>query len=312
MGLKTIFIITVSTLRAIFPGIAPAVTVPGQAPPTVIPVTKSVSFTLFSDRTAGPGAYAWVNVPQSLGAGQRVALTIQRQTAQDKSTESDQSAAPKITQKTYWGSTDEIPKDQPRVGTYAQSASAQTLPDKSIAYWPSPTDRGLESSGTVPGAYTLDTNFAGATTVTLGPEQAFIPSIQFDTDADSYQLDKAIKIKWKPVPKALGYLLTAFGGTRDQSITWTSSAVPDVSDGLADRAISAEELKSLLDKKVLLPPESTTVTIPAGVFSGATGAMISVTAFGPDLIQDKGAFETRVIVRSMANIVLMAKQPDTK
>lgn len=298
----------------IFPGIPPTVSSPGQEPSKVIPATKSVTMGLYSDRQVPSGAYAWVTVPDGLGVGARVPLQIDRKPASAEPPKTDgNKPEQQVTQKTYWGSAEEIPQGQPRVSTSGKAAENKpavnaALPDKSFAYWPGLRQQPLEGDATAQGAYTLDTNFAGATIATLDSDQAFLPAIQLVSDADKFDLAKRIKIEWNPVPKAVGYLVTAFGGTKDQSITWTSSLDADASVGLDERAIGAEELKSLLDKGVLLPPKATSCTIPGGIFAGATGAMISVTAFGHDKIQDANGIETRVLVRSSANVALMAKK----
>ena len=87
---------------------------------------------------------------------------------------------------------------------------------------------------------------------------------------------------------------------------WVSSANPEWVSGedLTSKAIPAQEMDKLVKDGVLLPGTARSCTIPAKVFSGATGAMMIVTAFGRDVIQNKDDIETEVIVRSTATIPL--------
>lgn len=308
MGPKAVFIITLSTLRMIFPGIAPTVTLPGQEPPKSIPVTCSVTMNLFADRKAPQNAYARVQVPESLKAGKMVKLFIEPGTP---AAQSDNAATSTLTQRTYWGSGEEIKPGQPR-STAPQISDAPKLPNQVIAYWPADDNAPKFEEANPQGLYTLDTNFVGATTVTLGPDQTLLGPINVTSETDKLDLTKALEITWKAVPKAVGYLVSAVGGDKDLSINWTSSSDPDAAAGLPDRAIAPDEMKTLLEKGIVLSDKTTSCTIPAGVFSGARGAMISITAFGRDLTQDKNGIQTRVMVRSTANIAVMASKPSAK
>lgn len=287
----------------VFPGLSPTVTLPGEQPSQVLPVSRSVSVGLFSDRPAAKGTYAWVKTPEGLGAGARVSLQFEPAGAKAAETQ----PAAQVTQKTYWGCGDRIPEGQPSSITPAVPAAAM-LPDKSTAFWPGLKDKPLPDDAVAQGLYVLETNYVGATTITVGAEQEFLGPIRFITDPDKIALAGPIRIEWSPVPRAVGYLVTAFGGTKDCSVAWTSSSDPDAGYGVDERALSVDELKSLLERGVLL--KSTSCTVPAGIFAGSTGAMISVTAFGPDVIQERNGVETRVIVRSSASIAVMAKKTE--
>ena len=63
-----------------------------------------------------------------------------------------------------------------------------------------------------------------------------------------------------------------------------------------------DELKDLVEKRVFLTPDTVSCTIPAAVFAGARGAMITITAFGRDTARTREGIECRVLVRSSASV----------
>lgn len=313
MNLNAVLIITISTIRMIFPGMAPTVELPGRESEPTIPVTRSVAMGLFSTRELGPDSYAWVRVPAGLGVADRVAMEMDRQRPRGESSAADQkTSGSTISQKNYWGCGDEIPQGQPALRTPDQPSGSSfqaSLPRKSFSFWPGISQKPLRESATVAGLYTLETNYTGATSITLTSEQEFLPTIQMVSDPAGFDFSKPIRIAWQPVPNAVGYLVTVFGGTKDQSVHWSSSSDFDSAEGLGDRAVGEEELKSLLEKGILLPAKETRCTMPAGVLAEANGAMMTITAFGRDLIQEKNGVQTQVVVRSTVTIAMLRKKP---
>ena len=312
MGFKTVFIITISTLRMVFPGIAPTADLTARDQSGTIPVTRSVGIGFYSGREAGESAYAVARIPSGLGVGERAPLTIDRRASAREPDEGGAGAeSSQVSERTYWGCGDSIAQGQPRGTTTSAAASSgfEALPNRSVAYWAGPPRGALPDEAEPLGLYTLDTSFAGATSVSVGADQAFLPAVNIVSDTSKLDLAKPMRIEWGPVAGALGYLVTAFGGTADVSINWTSSADPDAAQGMDARALSDEELGALLEKGILLPATATSCTIPGGAFSGSVGAMISVTAFGRDKIQEKNGIQTRVVVRSNATMALMPPNP---
>lgn len=292
-------------MRLIFPGISPTVDLPGEPPAKVTPATRSVTMLLQSRREAPPDSYAWVRVPAGLGKGSRVTLEIERASA-DKAPQAP--AQPQTAQKTYWGCGETPAEGQPRLSP-PKPESARTG-DVSFASWPTARRDTLPDSAKAAGVYTLETSYAGATAVTLGEEQEFLPPVQLAVEASSLNFSKAMEVKWKPVAGAAGYLVTAFGGNEKETIHWTSSSDPDKSAGLEDRALTEDALKSLLEEKIILAPETTSCTIPEGIFSGAKGGVITIIAFGRDKVQERNSIQTQVLVRSQLTIPVMAAGSD--
>jgi hypothetical protein len=117
-------------------------------------------------------------------------------------------------------------------------------------------------------------------------------------------LAEPIKLEWKPVPHATGYLLTAFAGNdKNTMVTWTSASDPNAMD-VMNRPLSKKEITKYIEDGILLPPDKTTCRIPAGIFKDVGQPMLMVTAFGTDKAQDKDGITTHVIVRSTATVML--------
>lgn len=296
---KTLFIVTVSTARLIFPGMPGMPGAPEAAKP---PAVKSLSIEVASDAVAVAGSKATVAVPEGLKAGKTIDLQIDRA---PKPAEKPEATRIKLME--YWGSGTEIGADQPKVtavGTVAADAAAENVPGKSDAYWPRQDSKALDDATAVPGTYALKTDYCGGTSVTLGKEQSFLDPIDITSAGSEPDLDKPIVIRWRPVANAAGYLLKAFGGDDKRSIIWTSSAKPELARGIEDRPIGKDELAMFIREGVLIPSYVASCTIPAGVFKGSTSVMLIMTAMGKDMSQTKDGIETRVIVRSTGGVPL--------
>jgi hypothetical protein len=257
---------------------------------------------LFSTEKADYKSRAEVAVPEGLKVTSPVALLVD---LSEKPKPADkQDAKSHFVIKTYWGSAKEVPRGQPRtaMSDSVTAPPSDKLPDASYAYWPSLIAKPLEEDASAAGAYTLKTNYCGGTAFTLASDQEFLAPIDLIGIHKKADLDKPIAISWKTVPRAVGYLVTATGGTDLESINWTSSANPDAAAGIEEFPHTRAEIASYVEKKVLLPPHAVTCTIPAGAFKGSKSVFVNVTAFGPDMVQVKDGVETRVVVRSTAGI----------
>ena len=304
----------------IFPGI-PAVgpSGAGEKPMETSPATRTVTMELSCDKSVGAESTASVSVPEGLKVGKTVVLHIDRSKPVEAA---KQAELPKVKQLAYWGSSEKIPKGQPKVtepGSAAQDAvkvSGEVLealsvvpkvPSGSFAYWPDVNSEPLVSDITAPGTYALSTNYCGKTWITLGNEQEFLAPIELVNLPESFDFEKPIKIEWKPVPEALGYVVNAYGGNEKESIAWTCGSTSNPPMNIDYWAVSKKDVQQFIEKGILLPPTATTCTIPAGVFKGAKTAVLTMTALGADRIQDKDEIQTQVVVRSTTSVPLFTK-----
>ena len=302
--LKTVFVIAISTARMVFPGI-PAVTGPGNAP-GVEPASKAMYMELMSGNKADAQSKAVVAVPEGLKIGESVELHVPltEPAAEPESPDKTDGAVPQITQKSYWGCGEKVPAGQPKVEQMSDLRKALGVyPEASYAYGLGPSDKDSSAVGT----YTLTTNYAGCTSITLDKEQDFLDPIELVGLAEKTDLDKPIKIEWKAVPNAVAYYLEAFGGSEKELMEWTSSAEPDQPVGFDSRLVREEDLKKLIEKKILLPAKATSCTIPAGIFKGSYSVILTLTALGKDKFRISDGIETHVVVRSTVSAPLYSK-----
>lgn len=293
--LKTLFIITVSTSRFFFPGVPAATGLPETAKQ---PAVRSLSMEVASNRAAPTGAKASIAVPEGLKIAPEIGLQIVESLPKPATAQSSAELAE------YWGSGRQIGANQPKITKSAPAtASLEDVPDKSYAYWPPANSKPLDDDAALAGTYTFKTNYCGGAQVTLADAQSFLDPINV-TSAGDFDLDKPIVIRWKPVPNAAGYLLKAYGGDANRTITWTSSAKPELAAGIDYRPVSKTDLESFIKQGVLIPPYVISCTIPAGVFKGSEGVMLLMTAVGKDIVQADNGAETWVVVRSTASVPL--------
>ncbi|MHB9036231.1 MAG: hypothetical protein ACYC64_06160 [Armatimonadota bacterium] len=308
MALKALFVIALTTSRMIFPGI-PAVfpTPDGAKAPEVSPAVRSVTMQLLSVNTAAKPE-AGVMLP----AGLQLAETARMQVTPARPLSGQVEGSSKIALKTYWGSSEAVQAGQPSVKEFDNVGCAPQAADKqdykTIAIWPgrgAGNETGpIGDSSSAAGTYKLTTNYTGETSITLGPEQDFLAPIRLAGLGDNVDLDKPIKVQWSTVPNALAYWVVAYGGNERETITWTAGSEAGAALNVDNTALTREEIGKLIEQKTLLPADATSATIPAKIFKGSTGVMLSVTAIGVDKVQQQDGIETRVIVRSTAGVPL--------
>lgn len=308
MGLKTVFIITVATYRMVFPGLSPLAPLPGVDRNAEPPATRSITMDLWSDATADAQSSAHVAAPSGLKLEGPARLTVDLKWKPPASTPASTGTGNDgVLTSSYWGCGETIPQGQPKVSVSGQTPPdpappAPAVPTGSYAYWPGYNDKPLKPEASAVGTYTLDANYSGAPSVTLGPEQEFLGTVNLVGVPKKFDLEKPLVVKWKPVPRALAYVLSAYGGSARETITWTSSADRLAAQGIENRPVSASEAAELINTKVLLPPNATTCTIPAGIFKGSESVFLTVTAIGADKVETRDGVETRVLVRSTVSV----------
>lgn len=294
-ALKTLFIITVSTSRFVFPGVPAAVNLPETAKQ---PAVKSLTAEIASSVGAPSGATASLIVPDGL----KTASELRLQITDSLPKPSEDAPAPALVE--YWGCGRQIGADQPRITRPApRAAPPREIPDKSYAYWPPPNSVPLDDAAELPGTYTFKTNYCGGAQVTLTKDQNFLDPIDITT-AGEFDLEKPMTIRWKPVPNAVGYLLRAYSGDTTRTVTWTSSVKPELAAGIEYCPVTKSDLENYIKQGVLLPSYVVTCTIPAGVFKGCEGVILVMTAVGRDVRQQDNDAEAWVVIRSTASLPL--------
>jgi len=290
----------------VFPGI-PILpdTDPGAVPNEAAAISNSVVIDLTSGKrpAQGQAGLARVDVPEGLGVGPSVKLVVNAQVGLGGPTGSSSTAPAKVTSKTYWGSSNAVVWGQPKVEEVTVTPRARDQ-IASYAYWPAGNrdEKVAGASARVAGKYTLTTNYCGQVAVTLTDAQNYLAPINLLGLSDKIDLEKPIKVKWTPVSRAVGYVVTAFGGNAKESITWTSSSKPDVALAITNTPVAKGDMDGYIKDRVLLPSYLSVCTIPAGIFKGSASVVITVTAVGTDIIQHGQDIDTQVLVRSIASL----------
>ncbi len=332
-SIKTLFVIGVLTSRMIVPGMPqmPA----GMGLRDMAAPTKAMTMELTSDKKVNASSKAQCAVPEGLKVGPKVDLAINLPVKAEGSTgtsggEEVSSKPERFVMKTYWDCSETVVKGQPRVldtdqmmkglpkdmpkgmnmgkGGFSAMAAipapAASYGNGSQAYWPNHTDnKKIVKESSSPGLYELTTNYCGGTSIKIGPEQEFLGAFEVTSPGKNIDLSKTIKVEWKPIANARAYALSAFAGTKGEIVIWTSSSNPDVNVDWESRAFTNAEIKSYIDKGILLPASKTVCYIPAGIFKGMSAPMISLIAIGVDKTQIKDGIQTSVIVRSNATVM---------
>jgi len=324
MDIKTVFVIAIATSRMIMPGM-PKMNFPGM--PDFTAPRREMTMNLTSDKKVDKSSKAQCAIPEGLKLGPKVDLVIplpeKIKPGRDYEPEpAEQGREPeKMVIKIYWLCGESVPKGQPRVidtdkiadtmknmpklkpGRFGGTFSAPGFGgDGSHAYWPE-GENPIRPDSHAPGGYALTTNYCGGTDLVLTAAQDFLAPIEMTSPGKDVDLAKTVQLAWKPVPNALGYLLSAFGSKKNEMIIWTSSSDPDY-QGLRSEAVLPSQVKTLIDNGVLLPAEKTDCRIPAGIFEGCKSPMLTVTAIGTESVQKKDGIETHVTVRSTAMMTL--------
>ncbi len=304
MDLNTVFVIAVTTTRMIFPGISPTITLGPQPEQPKIPATKSLTIEAYSNTKATGSSKAQAVLPSGLKLASPTDMVVDRTGLVPPETDKSAGSETYIT-KTYWGSSEAIQENQPQTTKSAgsiQPAAPENLPTASYAYWPPVNAKPLDSGVSAVGDYSITTDFAGSTSIAVDASQDFMGAVQLRRIPHKADMEKPLRIKWKPVANALAYLVTATGGNNTETVVWISSSSPDAPvSNIEYRPLSKDELDKLVQSGALLPATATNCTIPGGIFTGSRSVLLTVVAIGQDKVELKDGVETRVIVRSIAS-----------
>lgn len=326
MHLKSLFVITVLTARMIMPGMPqmPAgMNMPGMGSPT-----RTLTLDLTSPKDVDAKSTAVCAIPEGLKLGPKLDLQIDLPTLEKGPIASDgldkeKMEKTKFVMKSYWDCAEVVPAGQPKITDSekmmgelpnrnmnkqpVRKATVRHMGDPSHAYWPGDKPKPIKDDASLPGLWELTTNYCGGTTIMFDKDQDFLAPIEvISPGKGEIDLAKTIKIEWKSVPNAQGYLLSAFSSNKTEMVMWTSSSEPEVSADFASIALSKSEIKDYISRGILIPPATTSCRIPAGIFKDTGMPMITVTAFGVDKIQEKDGIRTLVTIRSTANLMLSA------
>ena len=207
---------------------------------------------------------------------------------------------PKARMLIYWGCSETVGKGQPRVIDTEKMGPAEfgkaltghmpspqypPSPRSGMIYaeWPNkessievPKDSSLQGSQFVHGNYLPDIKFS------IDQMHDFMAPVKFTSVKG--ELTESIRFSWKDIPTAIGYFATAMGHNEKtgETIIWSSSELPDPGFGLMNY-LPSTDVRKFIKEKVVMNPDTTSCSIPKGIFRDAGGGMIQFIAYGEDM-----------------------------
>jgi hypothetical protein len=230
----------------------------------------------------------------------------------------------------YWGCGAEVREGQPKVldlatatpqelGQFFQARHA-TQRGAHVAtgrpVWPSRDDRRLvPASGSLVGEHAFSgQGVPESFRFAIPAMQDFMPEIALKQQ----EQNGAYVLTWQALETARAYFISAMGaraGGDVEMVLWTSSELPDSGFGLMDYQTNPS-VDKWLQEKVLLPPQTTTCTVPKGIFSEESAGMLRMIAYGNELnlidpprpadpqVAWEPVWSVKVRVKSVANAML--------
>jgi hypothetical protein len=217
----------------------------------------------------------------------------------DDSVETPEYERPKGRMLLYWGCGEAVRAGQPRVVDFATAAPADfqkffiarraTQRGAHSAagrpHWPSRDDARMVPDGA---SLAGEHGFTGQGVpdgfrFTLPAAQDLMPPIELA----QREAGGVITLEWKTVPAARAYFIAAMGakeggrgGDGNDMVFWSSSEEADTGMGLLDYQTNGA-VDRWLREKILLPPATTTCTVPKGIFG--EGAFVRMIGYGTEL-----------------------------
>ena len=199
----------------------------------------------------------------------------------------------------YWGCGETVRTGQPVVVDFANmnpqdaarafrsrgiSRPRGPAPGRSRTYgtWHNEEDsRPVPANGSLLGDHRINGNYSPEIRFAVGEQYDFMQAVAFDTVRKTP--GGAYAVKWRSIPTATGYFATAMGQGDGQNdmVTWSSSEVQEMGQALMDY-IPPAEVERLIREKVVIPPQTTDCTVPAGIFKGEA-SMLNFIAYGNEL-----------------------------
>jgi hypothetical protein len=266
---------------------------------------------LGSTRRVGIDPQAEHLPPPRLGVGPSLPLVTPRmeaaQAAEDRGPEPPRAfQRPRGRMLFFWGCGEHAGPGQPLVIDVSQVNAGQTpggqippgvaammkglsvargqppSPSRSATYaaWPNAEARATApSDGTLVGEHTVRGNYIPDIHFILRQDQDFLAPLELTTNARGPA--GAVRLAWRPVPYATGYIAGVIGGGQDTMVAWTSAEAQTSPFALPDYVPPAEAAR-LVREHGLMGPQATSCTVPKEVVDAAPHAMLQMVAYGPE------------------------------
>ncbi|OGA50623.1 MAG: hypothetical protein A3G25_08995 [Betaproteobacteria bacterium RIFCSPLOWO2_12_FULL_63_13] len=263
---------------------------------------RRMKLDLDSSQAASGDPRAAHAVPPGLSMGQSLPLVtprIERPAVRERDDGEPGFERPKGRMLIYWGCGEKVRAGQPVILDFANMAPQDVsrafrsraisrprgpAPGRSRSYgtWPNQEDpRPVPANASLIGEHVISGNYSPGIRFTIGGRHDFMEAVAFEavrkTAGDAYA------VTWRPVSTATGYFATATGRGDGEAdiVMWSSSEDQVMGQALMDY-ISPGEVGRLIREKVVMSPQTTECTVPAGIFKGE-GSMLNFIAYGNEL-----------------------------
>jgi hypothetical protein len=262
---------------------------------------KRMSLALGSSQAAAGDPKAAHAIPAALSMGQSLPLVTPRSERGPARERDDEPGMerPKGRLLLYWGCGEQVRAGQPAVldfATMKPEDAARVLRSRAVASargpapgrnrsygdWPNAEDsRAVPAGASLKGEHVVSGNYSPEIRFRIGERDDFMDAVAFSA------VDKtaagAYGVKWQAIPTATGYFASAVGqgGSDNELLMWSSSEVQMFGQNLMDY-IAPAEVGRLIREKIVMTPQTTECTVPAGVFK-SDAAMLNFIAYGDEL-----------------------------
>lgn len=289
---------------------------------------------LWSPGLAPADAFARITPPAGLKQGNKLVLDLYRpkpgQTSSEVNVggeEFDPEKIEEFTIKVYWGSSETVKPGQPKIIKWGDMTAAQKgnmkeqaakaaasggyfyKPNWTTGYWPTKKQPGkVGKDASLVGKYALETNYTGSCELEAPKNVDFLAP--FDLTSPNLEkqiaLEKAIALKWKPILNALGLHAMAFGMEgRNTLIIWSSAEnFTDAMMATDFGYLQMAEVKQFVSSKVMMPGDTTAVTIPSGIFKKCDMSMLNMVGYGPGAALAEGQPLPRIQTKTTLGMML--------
>jgi hypothetical protein len=263
---------------------------------------KTLLLQLNSPKALPSNPDATHDIPPGLEMGKTLPLLIPERAKPVRGGEEREQKVekPKVRMLFYWGCGETVRPGQPKVldtekmsmpefgkAMSGRTGSGQSPPSQRAGWayseWPNqknrqdiPRSASLMGDHFVHGNYTPDMKFA------VGERYDFMAPVEF-TSVTGGPTD-SIQFQWKKIVSAIGYFAMAIGHNdkTGETILWSSSDAHDPGYGLMNYLPPADVNRFIRDK-IVMGPDVTSCSVPAGIFKDAKGAMLQFIGYGDEL-----------------------------
>jgi len=296
--------------------------------------SRILNIRLWSPTIAPADAKASVAPPAGLGQGDLLNLELYRpkgETSEGTIKNFDPDSNPEFTIKIYWGSSDTVKPDQPKIikwggltpeqkeamKEHAREANANSnsyfyKPNWTTGYWPTKSQPGrIDERASLVGKYSLTTNYTGNVEIEAPSNVNFLDAIQMSSPNLDKKIDlkKAIPFEWAQITNALGLNASIIGMEgKNTLIMWSSSEV-FVEGLMGDMGfLQMAEVRDFVAKTIFMAGDRTKVTVPAGIFANADMAILNMAGYGPGSALDKAQPLPRIQTKTSLMLMLGGKK----